>query len=175
MTGATPARQTDRQADRADGQTEATSPTDTWKSWVNRFASATRCVSRVSTSTPFRTRLPGQALGQCQCPNHFVINYACAMLPPKIKKPKNKKPSLDTAYDIIAADRGSEPRLTLVPFADFCMMHAKVAICHTQTGRNNLLGEHSYRWWRWPLAQKQKKQTRRKKRTRTEGDFWRKV
>lgn len=90
MTGATPARQTDRQADRADGQTEATSPTDTWKSWVNRFASATRCVSRVSTSTPFRTRLPGQALGQCQCPNHFVINYACAMLPPKSKKKQKK-------------------------------------------------------------------------------------
>lgn len=44
-----------------------------------------------------------------------------------------KKASLDTAYDIIAADRGSEPRLTLVPFADFCMMHAKVAICHTHT------------------------------------------
>lgn len=167
MTGATPARQTDRQADRADGQT------DTWKSWVNRFASATRCVSRVSTSTPFRTRLPGQALGQCQCPNHFIINYACAMLPPKSKKKTKKiKPSLDTAYDIIAADRGSEPRLTLVPFADFCMMHAKVAICHTQTGRNSLLGEHSYRWWRWPLAQKKQW---RKKRTRTEGDFWRKV
>lgn len=36
------------------------------------------------------------------------------------------------AYDIIA-DRGPEPRLTLVPFADFCMMHAKVAICHTHT------------------------------------------
>lgn len=49
------------------------------------------------------------------------------------------------AYDIIA-DRGPEPRLTLVPFADFCMMHAKVAICHTHThrqGHNKLLNWES--------------------------------